>query len=293
MISITIGLVVIGAILTVYLSTSSTSRQNSAVTRMSEDAAIAMTLIGNYMRVGGYSPPLILVSPGSANVNGIQVSVTDRNFTGIAIRGCDNGFTNVAAAFDSLACSNTTAVGQSAVALRFEGDLDSTLPDGTATNPTDCVANAVTANTPSALDASQSYKLIESRLFVATSANGTPEFYCAGNGGVAPFTRRPLIQYVESLFITYGVADNAEEKNVTRYMTQTQLDGTAGTVASKWGRVVSLKMCMVLRSQNSLQDGGGNYIDCAGNSVASGGGFARRAFTSTFTLRNRGDFASS
>lgn len=290
LVSLTIGLVIVGAILTVYLNTSSTSRQSSAVTRMSEDAAIAMTLLGNYLRVDGYSPPRVLVSPGSANVGGVSVSPADRNFTGLAIRGCDNGFANVSAAFDSLACSSGSTVGQGALAIRFEGDADSTIAVGG--NPSDCLANAVTNNTISSLDASN-YKLIEARFFVATGANGTPEFSCAGNGGSPAFGARPLVQFAEGLFLTYGIANDSEGRNVSRYVTQTELDAITGTAASRWGRVVSVKACMVMRSQDMLEEGGGNYIDCDGNSVASADGFARRAYSTVFTLRNRGDFASS
>ena len=34
------------------------------------------------------------------------------------------------------------------------------------------------------------------------------------------------------------------------------------------------------------------YVGCDGSSVAASDGYARRAFTSVFTLRNRSDFAS-
>jgi type IV pilus assembly protein PilW len=294
MISMAIGLVVIGAILAVYLSTSSTSRQSTAATRMSEDAAIVMALMGNYLRVAGYSPPRVLVSPGSAKVNDVNVTATDRRFTGLAIRGCDNGFKNATVKFDDLACETTAAVGMSAVALRFEGDLDSTLPAGGKAS--DCLTNPVEPLAESARDKTVLYPLIDSRLFVATSpTNGTPEFYCAGNGidiAGKQFTPKPLVQFVDGLFITYGIADDVVERNVTSYVSQTQLDAL-GAAPAAWGRVISLKLCVVMRSQSVASEGGGNYIACDGTSVASAGGFARRAFTSTFTLRNRGDFAGT
>lgn len=289
MISLTIGLAIIGAILAVYLATNSTSRQSGAVTRMSEDSAIALTLLGNYLRVDGYSQPRVLLSVGSATVNGVSVVPADRNFTGLAIRGCDNGFTNVAAAFDSLACASGAATGKAALAIRFEGDVDSTIAIGT--NPSDCLANAVTTNTVSALNGSN-YKLIDSRLFVATAANGTPELYCAGNGGASPYTRQPLLQFVEGMFLTYGVANNLQDRNVTSFMTQAQLDASTGTTASRWGRVVSVKICLVMRSQNTQEETNQSYINCAGNAVATSDGFLRRSFSTVFTLRNRSDLAS-
>ena len=288
MISMTIGLAIVAAIMTVYLSTTSTSRQSNAVTRMSEDAAIGFTMIGNYLRVDGYSQPRVLLSVGSATVNGVSISPADRNFTGMALRGCDNGFASVAAAFDSLTCASTGVAGQSALAMRFEGDLDSTLPVNG--NPSDCLSNEVTGSAASAVDGSN-YKLIDSRLFVSTAANGTPELYCAGNGGATPYARQPLLQFVEAMALTYGVANNSQGRNVTNFMTQAQLDASSGTTASRWGRVVSVRACLVMRSQDTQQESTQSYVNCEGNSVTTTDGFSRRAFTSVFTLRNRNDLA--
>ena len=127
-----------------------------------------------------------------------------------------------------------------------------------------------------------------------SASNGTPELYCAGSGGAAPFTRQPLMQFVENMAISYGIAEDNLGGNVVRYVSQTQLDAiTPGTTDSLWARVVSVKLCLVLRSETRDQNGGGNYIDCAGNSVASPNGFIRRSFTSVFALRNRADFSST
>ena len=293
MISISIGLVVIGAVFVVYLGTTASSRQSSAINRISEDAAIAMAILGNNLRMAGYSPPRALFSPGSALVDGVKAVVPDRHYVGPAIRGCDFGFSSAAnVAFDLITCNPSSSPGPAAFVVRYEGDSFNTIP--ISGNPSDCLTNGITANTVSTYDAT-SYKLVESRFSVDTSAsNGTPELYCAGSGGAAPFTRQPLMQFVENMAISYGIAEDNLGGNVVRYVSQTQLDAiTPGTTDSLWARVVSVKLCLVLRSETRDQNGGGNYIDCAGNSVASPNGFIRRSFTSVFALRNRADFSST
>ena len=293
MISISIGLVVIGAVFVVYLGTTASSRQSSANNRISEDAAIAMAILGNNLRMAGYSPPRALFSPGSALVDGVKAVVPDRHYVGPAIRGCDFGFSSAAnVAFDLITCNPSSSPGPAAFVVRYEGDAFNTIP--ISGNPSDCLTNGITANTVSAYDATN-YKLVESRFSVDTSAsNGTPELYCSGSGGAAPFTRQPLMQFVENMAISYGIAEDNLGGNVVRYVSQTQLDAiTPGTTDSLWARVVSVKLCLVLRSETRDQNGGGNYIDCAGNSVASPNGFIRRSFTSVFALRNRADFSST
>ena len=295
MISISIGLVVIGAVFVVYLGTTASSRQSSANNRISEDAAIAMAILGNNLRMAGYSPPRALFSPGSALVDGVKAVVPDRHYVGPAIRGCDFGFSSAAnVAFDLITCNPSSSPGPAAFVVRYEGDAFNTIPIPISGNPSDCLTNGITANTVSTYDAT-SYKLVESRFSVDTSAsNGTPELYCAGSGGAAPFTRQPLMQFVENMAISYGIAEDNLGGNVVRYVSQTQLDAiTPGTTDSLWARVVSVKLCLVLRSETRDQNGGGNYIDCAGNSVASPNGFIRRSFTSVFALRNRADFSST
>jgi type IV pilus assembly protein PilW len=291
MISITLGLVVVGSILSVYLSTARSSQQNIALARMNEDAAIAMAFIGNYLRVTGYSPPQILVTAASFVSSGIEKSVVDRHLTQNSIRACDNGFTNPKAEFDLLTCSATIASGKSALALRFEGDTDDT--QGTGTTPGDCLSNPVSVETVSNMNPELNYKLIDNRIFIANNDNsGAPELNCIGNGGdgVTAISPQAIVESVESMFLLFGLADMAGNKLVTSYLTQTDLEPTnapVGTTESRWGRVISVKVCLVMRSQNPVPEGGGNYIGCDGGEQNSSDRFLRRSFTNTYTLRNR------
>lgn len=312
MISITIGLVVLGAVSVVYLATTATSRQSLSTSRMSEDAAIIMNMLGNNLRMAGYSTPRTLVSSGGALVAGRKLTIPDRHFTGYAIRGCDFGFSNVddRPTFDALSCSTTEGL-PAAFAVRYEGDVFNTFPVNKSTSnpdgePSDCVSAGIVkpdGYAPSSYAPDITYPLVEARFFIATSdTNGTPELYCAGSGGTSKrFYKQPLMQFVENMVISYGIADDSIRGNVVRYVTQTQLDALTGTPEAHWSRVVNVKLCIVMRSdkpdQNQIKDKVTDkypyFIDCKGESAESADGYLRRAFTSVFTLRNRADFSDS
>jgi type IV pilus assembly protein PilW len=291
MVAITIGFVVLGAILAVYLATAGTSRQSNSVARMSEDAAIAFSFIGNQIRMAGYSPPRVVVAAGTSVIrSGVSVAFPDRHFIGAAIRGCDNGFSSADnTAFANLACA--TSGGSAAFAVRYEADTDSTagVTVSGVTYPSDCLNQAVTTTATSAYDGSN-YPLVESRFSVRTDAtSGNPELFCGGNGN--SFAPLPVIQYVESMVVQYGVAANADSRDVVRYATATQVNALGGVDAdANWRRVVSVKLCLVMRSETRDQTGPNNYADCTGTMVNVTDGFTRRAFSTVFALRNRSGF---
>lgn len=296
MIALTIGLVILAALGVVYLSTTRTNRQSGDVSRMSEDAAIAFNLLGINLRMAGFSQPRALVLPGGAIIDGVKQVAADRHFVGAAVRGCDHGFADVKKGFYDLTCSAGT--GPAAIALRFEGDRFNTVPIGTT--PSDCVNNAVTTATPSAIDATLTYALIDSRFVgqIGTTSN-TPELLCAGSGGTgtAIFNAEPLTQFVDNVQFSYGVAADRESRDVIQYMSASQVDTLPTSAANpvqmvdgRWSRVVNIKACIVMRSENRNQADTGTYIDCDGNPAASADGYARRAFNSVYALRNRSGF---
>ncbi|MCY1164614.1 Type IV Pilus-assembly protein W [compost metagenome] len=290
MISITIGVVILGAILAVYSATSSTGKQSETATRMSEDAAVAMNYMAGYIRMAGFSFPQANVPVNTAVSGTGTVQVNDSNFAGAGVRGCDAGFSNPTVSTTlSLTCNSGT--GTAAISVRFEGDAYNTGPSGV--NPTDCLSQAVTAATSSDFSGGPTYSLVESRFYVKTGANsGTPELYCGGSGGGSNFVAQPIMQYVESLVFTYGVADDVSSQLVTSYLTAAGVDLLPGSVDQRWSRVVSVKVCLVMRSEMPDQNTPGSYINCAGNSVASTDRFLRKAFRSVVTLRNRGALSS-
>ena len=285
MVSITIGVVILGAILAVFSATSATAKQSETATRMSEDAAVAMNYMAGYIRMAGYSVPRVNASANTATVGTATLTVTDSNFSGAGVRGCDIGFSNAAATPTTSLTCKTLGTDTSAISVRFEGDTYNTSPAGAL--PSDCLNQSVAASTASDYN-SDLYSLVETRFFVKTGSNsGVPELFCAGNGS-STFVPQPVMQYVESLALTYGVADDGSSRLVTSYLTATGVDSLPGTVDQRWSRVVSVKICLVMRSEMRDQNTAGSFINCAGTAVASTDQFLRRSFRSVVTLRNRG-----
>ena len=286
LVSITIGAVLLGVIISIYSATTPVNRQAAAVTRMSEDAAVAMSFIGNTLRMAGFSPPRVSVSPGSTVLkNGAVVSFPDRNFIGAAVRGCDGAFTDSTAAFEDLDCS--AASGADALAVRFEGDTDSTpaITVAGVSYPSDCLNQAVTVTAASAYDAA-AYALVESRFSVDyNSATASSEFYCAGNGNT--FVALPMFQYVTDMVIQYGLAADAQSAQVVRYANAAQVDALGGTVNERWSRVVSVRVCLEFRSAEPVQTGDSSHLDCQDQTIATSDGYLRRAYATVYALRNR------
>lgn len=287
MISITIGVVLLGAILAVFSATSSTGRQSEAATRMSEDAAVAMNYMTGYIRMAGFSLPVYNTKSTPATSGSVTIDFPDRNLMGSGIVGCDNGFSNPTVS-TTLALTCVSATGTAAISVRFQGDSSNTSPDASG-NPTDCLSQGVTIMTPSEAQGSPpAYKMVESRFYIKTGTNsGVPELYCGGNGGASGFVAQPIMQYVEDLEFTYGVAENSTSVVPTRYMTAAQVLSVSPTqIDGAWSRVVSVKICIVMRSEMPDQNAPASYVDCSGNVVASSR-YLRRAFRSVVSLRNR------
>lgn len=281
MIAMAIGLVILTALGVAYIGTTQTDRQITSVNRMSEDAAIAFKLMGDNLRTAGFSPQRLLERAGAPVVGGQPQPKFVSNLRGSAgIYGCDNGFESVSANFNDLQCSATG--GSSAVAIRFE---DAAAPAGTSEYPFDCAGNNVTINeAPVAGD--RNFAPVESRFLV--QGNGEQaSLQCAGNGN--SFIPSPLIQYVERLQLRYEIA---EGPNTFRYVTASYINDTA--TSANWADVVSVRVCLLMRSQNRDQSSSASsYTDCDGLTASSTDGYLRRVFTTTYALRNHIGLAGS
>lgn len=86
-----------------------------------------------------------------------------------------------------------------------------------------------------------------------------------------------LLSNVEDLQIFYGI-DSTGDQSVDQY---TELP-------ADWEQVITVRVCVLIRSEKTNVVSAGNYLDCNGASVAiPADRRLRRAFTSTINLRNR------
>jgi len=129
------GLVLLGAMMSLYVGTSVASRQSYTVNRMGEDASIAHETLARHIRMAGYSQPILMAAPQSATVDGQVITMADSNLAGAGLKGCDGGFRSTNAAWEALTCTNANTEPDD-IAVRYEGDSFNTEAAGWKAPPT-------------------------------------------------------------------------------------------------------------------------------------------------------------
>lgn len=305
LVAVTIGLVILAASLSMYVSSSRGSQLSQIETQMNEDGILAINLIQQQLKQAGYSRQLIPAN--GATVMG--------NFSGPAVRGCDGGFSDAGVAFGSLACVTGTSSSSDAIAIRYEATTDNTMPS-TDTPPlaTNCVGNGISATTtslvaPAPTPAADNYALADNRYSV-TDASTQPMLSCRGSeksaAGNVIGTSQPLLSNVESMQILYGVASRPSAElaatydpmrhQIVSYLDATGVDALASTgvltdiTEDRWSRVLSVRVCLLMRSDQPVRDvpqGGMSYKDCSNIDKTGTDGYLRKTYVTTVLLRNR------
>jgi type IV pilus assembly protein PilW len=283
MVALLIGMVIVGAVLASYVSVGRNSRAQSAWAELNENAQIALLLMTRDLQMAGYSQPVGVSGSGTDN------AIIARPYADRAVFGCawglvSNNNRKQTAPWDATVCAAANGVENHVIEISYEADLATTSPTGTGV-PSDCIGSAVPSNTldVGAGDASSSltYYLTRNRYYLATAANtktGQTELYCASNQGGSG---QPLVDGVEQMKFWYGEATSAEPRRIVRYVTA---DGV-----SDWGRVLSVRVCVLLRSENDAlgADDPLNYLDCDGVERSADDRHPRRVYFTTATLRNK------
>lgn len=264
MVAMTIGLVVVGAVLVSYLGAGQSGRFQAAYAQMNEDAQLAMQILSREIQLAGYSRPV--------GVDGS--SKFTKTYSGIPVFGCDGGFTSPNATTSTVSCSLTGTL--PAIQVVYEADVQNTVPSGGS--PTDCLGASLSAKAD--VVSGVTYALAYNRYYLAQGPGGTNELYCAswlGNAG------QPLVENIETMKLWYGVAATATDRRPVRYVAANQV--------SDWTRVVSVRFCLLMRSTEPVlskeEEGTAIYLDCDSNTQTSNDRYLRRAYFSTNTLRNR------
>ena len=306
LVSMTIGLVLMLAVISAYIGASGASAMTQAQGRMNEDAQAALLILSQHVRMASYNPK----QPRYA-VTGPYVPASFPGFVDTArnpvydandwpIRGCDGTFSNITSAANvaSLACGTT---GSDSLVVRYEADANNTVRNSTL-QATDCLGQQLptatgTVNlwntaTSTVVSATATFSVAESRFYIATSGS-SPNLYCKGNGGTTP---QPLVENVEDMQITYGVApsDATAALTVGGYLSASELESvvTAPAFANlqdRWSKVATVRICLVVRSEQALAPSADSarYNDCSGTTIAPTDLRLRRAYSTTIVLRNR------
>lgn len=300
LVAMTIGLFLMGAIGIIYVNTATTSRSSTLESQMNEDAALALELLQQQIRLTGFS-----------NVD----ATGNRLFPGQAIRGCDGdpsatdpedratAFTNNSSAFSTLACNGGGTLPDS-FAVRYEATLlnSQSVTNAGVQSPGNCAHEAISTWNALAEGAAAAtpMALADNRYYIANDVDGTPSLFCQGRTGAGFGAATALIPNIEDMQVQYAVTalptvGNPIPHQVAGYVTADQSVAAGpvlGATAINWSRVAAMRICLVARSartvpagDNSLNDIG-RYIDCDGNEQTPNDRFVRRAYVTTIQLRN-------
>lgn len=259
MISMVIGMVVVGAVLAAYLGAGATTRTSRAMSQITEDASVALSVLRSGIGMVGYSNPTGLVG-----------NKFTKSYLGKGLFGCNTTFEDASASIDVLACAN--GAGPNAIAVAYEADAANSVVN-VDNVPLDCLGNAITAGANPTYLAYSRYYVDGNKLMCLGPVNDTPD---------------ALVDNVVDLQIRYGVAVAANVNKVGYYADADTVGDTPAN--ANWDNTVSVRLCVVIASaENVLEADGITYRDCDGAETTPADGDRRlfRAFTTTVVLQNR------
>ncbi len=294
MVSITLGLVVVLASMSTYLSISRAARFAEAQDRMNDDAQAALGILTQQLRMAGNNPKRAYQYP-------VRNPVYDSST--FIVRGCDGMFTNLSTApsIGALSCSAGSTNSPDSLAVTYEADRYNTVASA-AGLPTDCLGQplpVLTANVTSMASGTPtstavSFSVAENRFYIGTSTVITaPSLYCLGSGGA---NAMPLVENVEDLQINYGTSPaTSNTGTVAGYLSANGLTTDSGLLAlssdaARWSRVVSVRLCVLIRSESPVVSDlpSAQYIQCDGTLKTNPPDLRlRHAYSTTVVLRNR------
>jgi len=251
MISLTLGLLLLTGIGTIYVGSNQTYRVQEQNARIQESGRYALEILGRSLRQAGYwNMPVIPVA--------LKIA-----FGGTSINGTDN---------------STNGTASDTVISQYDGVI----------GDRDCEGNNVTASIVAADDvaAVAAGGIADNAIVIqdAIRLNGT-DLECDGNVD-ATVDHQPLVSNIEDLQLLYGVDNVGNDQSADLY--------TAAPTAAQWPLVVSVRACVLIRSEEQgIAISGQPNVSCgvalgtAATSPAVADTRLRRVFVATFNLRNR------
>ena len=275
MISLVIGLAVVGAVIVSIIGSSVTGRYQAAFGQMNEDAQIALGILKREIELAGYSQPTGLVPDPLVPANQILAFATMGGANNnVYIFGCARGFVNLNTANDRTCVPNLNP-GSPMFEVVYEADAGNTQLVGGV--PSNCASAAIAGLSP---------YLTQNRYFVSTTASGRPELRCTSGGNT-----QPLVENIESMRVWYGMAVNNTSTQVAGYLTPEQVPANTW-----WQNVISARVCLIVRSAEPVLTGGEDdqanslltkYRDCDMVEQTTADRYLRRAYFTTATVRNK------
>jgi type IV pilus assembly protein PilW len=179
------------------------------------------------------------------------------------------------------------------IALSYEADRYNTVPTGAGITalPTDCVGSTLDTVTAT-VAINTTFSLADNRFYIGTSTVGSvvvPSLYCKGIESV----EQPMVENVEDLQLAYGAVNSTTTSptaTVAGYRSASEIEPTGAADPAAWGRVLTVRVCVVVRSENPILSEGisQQYVKCDGTvDTTMTDRRLRRAYSTTVVLRNR------
>lgn len=265
MVSLTIGMVVILFVTSLFLQGKASTRLQDENNRMQEDGRAAMNLLGRNIKQAWFGEP-VLILPGGL--------LTE--FRGQGLFACDNDFT-AQNNFANLACGGG---GNPALQVSYQTN---NVADATIGTGVDCNGQVV------APDANNN-RFVTNRFYLGRPANETNlALYCVGSGN--PAIAQPLLSNVEAMVLTYGVDTNRDKSAdvfttsaATALVNAPATPGLQGFPAFK--DVVSVGVCLQLVSLNQVSPIKQTYTGCNGVQTTATDNRYRLILSNVFAVRS-------
>lgn len=253
MITLVIGLVLMGALTYFYLSSQQMNRTHEDVSRMQESGRNAMEVLGKAIRQAGYR--LDLDQPLYVDTNNIG-----------AIIGTDGGGTGASALPDT-------------ITIRHDPTSIADASNPLAGQETTCVGTKKTSNN----DTFDSYgtRNINQQVIEYSFSIANRNLRCSATASNPATGGQIIVDNIENMQITYGIGDGLG--SITAYK--------SSPTTAEFSQVTAVKISLLVRGPSMGITANANNNNQTytynGEQVTSTDGYLRQVYTSTFTLRNQ------
>lgn len=257
MIALVLGLVLLGGVIQVFLSSRQTYSANEAMSRMQENGRFALEFMARSARLAGYMEPRL---------------GTDKPFP--VVPTSTSGRCNVPNGVQNLLCSSNGAGSSSdGVAFMFQPPLN----DGVRR---DCLGNIINSNT----------NLIINHFAIIPANGNTPAALgCRSyNATTSSWTAGPdlqaLVEGVDALQVLYGLDSGGDFRSPNQYVSADRV--------GNWDKVRSIRIAVLANSVETLNSAPAArrfvLLDASPLDAAALGNDnrARQIFTTTIQLKN-------
>ncbi|MBX9705803.1 MAG: PilW family protein [Gammaproteobacteria bacterium] len=293
LVALAVSLILVVVVASSYLGSRSANKTTDEQTQLYEEGRYALELLGKNIRSAGFIQA-VAFSGKTIRFNDPDETRAVFPIKGIpiasrthALRGCAGGVDA------SYACLTTPATGvaNALTVTYFTDDPNSTQNTNGVKNSDlgvglDCAGQAAPVFNP---PGGGNLYLVQNTFFLTTRSyiiDGQTkilkELSCLGNGNPLPVPQ-PLFKGVQDMQLLFGIPLNNAVNAVDRYYKAEEVEAN-----DSWHFVINVRVCLVMEAvRGGAVSGVSTYVDCNGATQSAPSGYLRRAFTSTFNLRNR------